>query len=96
MLAIIFINPKFMHVTYGFVYYFSILMITMTVSLSVFAIRPLRKKVFDYLKKIKLMDNFIVQSIVYISFVVIFVILIDSVWTYLSLKRNLELGFILH
>lgn len=85
-----------MHVTYGFVYYFSILMITMTVSLSIFTIRPLRKKVFDYLKKIKLMDNFIVQSVVYISFVVIFVILIDAVWTYLSLKRNLELGFIIY
>ncbi len=85
-----------MHVTYGFVYYFSILMITMTVSLSVFTLRPLRKKVFDYLKKIKLMDNFIVQSVVYISFVVIFVILIDAVWTYLSLKRNLELGYIFY
>lgn len=85
-----------MHVTYGFVYYFSILMITMTISLSVFTLRPLRKKVFDYLKKIKLMDNFIVQSVVYISFVVIFVILIDAVWTYLSLKRNLELGLIIY
>ena len=85
-----------MHVTYGFVYYFSILMITMTVSLSVFTLRPLRKKLFDYLKKIKLMDNFIVQSVVYISFVVIFVILIDAVWTYLSLKRNLELGYIFY
>ena len=85
-----------MHVTYGFVYYFSILMITMTISLSVFTLRPLRKKVFDYLKKIKLMDNFIVQSVVYISFVVIFVILIDAVWTYLSLKRNLELGYIFY
>lgn len=81
-----------MHVTFGFVYYFCILMITMTVSLSVFVIRPLRKRVFDYLKKIKLMDHFIVQSIVYISFFVIFVILIDAVWTYYSLKRNLESG----
>ena len=78
-----------MHVTYGFVYYFCILMITMTISLTVFTLRPLRKKVFDYLKKIKLMDHFVVQSIVYISFIVIFVILIDSVWTYYSLKRNL-------
>jgi hypothetical protein len=78
-----------MHVTYGFVYYFCILMITMTISLTVFTLRPLRKKVFDYLKKIKLMDHFVVQSIVYISFIVIFVILIDSVWTYYSLKKNL-------
>ena len=68
----------------------------MTISLSVFTLRPLRKKVFDYLKKIKLMDNFIVQSVVYISFVVIFVILIDAVWTYLILKRNLELGLIIY
>lgn len=78
-----------MHVTYGFVYYFCVIMITMTVSLSAFVIRPLRKKVFDYLKKIRLMDHFVIQSIVYISFVVIFVILIDAVWTYYSLKKNL-------
>lgn len=78
-----------MHVTYGFVYYFCILIIAMTVSLSVFVIRPLRKKVFNYFKKIKLMDHFFIQSIVYISFFVIFVILIDAIWTYLSLKTNL-------
>jgi hypothetical protein len=81
-----------MHVTYGFVYYFCLMMITATVSLTVFVLRPLRKKVFDYLKKIKLMDNFVVQSIVYISFFVIFVILIDAVWTYYGLKQNLERG----
>ena len=78
-----------MHVTYGFVYYFTVFMIMMTVSLTAFTLRPLRKRVFDYLKKIKLMDHFVIQSVVYISFVVIFVILIDSVWTYYSLKRNL-------
>jgi len=78
-----------MHVTYGFVYYFTVFMIMMTVSLIAFTLRPLRKRVFDYLKKIKLMDHFVIQSVVYISFVVIFVILIDSVWTYYSLERNL-------
>jgi hypothetical protein len=81
-----------MRVTYGFVYYFCLAMIAMTVSLSIFAIRSLRKKFFDYLKKIRLMDNFIIQSIVYISFFVIFIILIDSIWTYFSFKRNLEAG----
>ena len=81
-----------MHVTYGFVYYFCLMMITATVGLSVFVLRPLRKKVFDYLKKIKLMDHFVVQSIVYISFFVISVILIDAVWTYYGLKQNLERG----
>lgn len=81
-----------MHVTYGFVYYFCLMMITATLGLSVFVLRPLRKKVFDYLKKIKLMDHFVVQSIVYISFFVIFVILIDAVWTYYGLKQNLERG----
>jgi len=81
-----------MHVTYGFVYYFCLLMIAATVGLSVFVLRPLRKKVFDYLKKIRLMDHFAFQSIVYISFFVIFVILIDAVWTYYGLKQNLERG----
>jgi hypothetical protein len=68
------------------------MMITATLGLSVFVLRPLRKKVFDYLKKIKLMDHFVVQSIVYISFFVISVILIDAVWTYYGLKQNLERG----
>ena len=81
-----------MHVTYGFVYYFCLMMITATLGLSVFVLRPLRKKVFDYLNKIKLMDHFVVQSIVYISFFVISVILVDAVWTYYGLKQNLERG----
>lgn len=38
------------------------------------------------------MDHFLFQSIVYISFAVIFVILIDAVWTYYSLKKNLDTG----
>lgn len=81
-----------MHVTYGFVYYFTIFMLCMTLSLAIFAIRGLRKRFFNYMKKVKLMDHFIVQSIVYISFIVIFVILIDSIWTYYSLRKNLEAG----
>lgn len=81
-----------MHVTYGFVYYFTIFMLCMTLSLCVFALRGLRKRFFNYMKKVKLMDHFIVQSVVYISFIVIFVILIDSVWTYYSLRKNLEAG----
>ncbi len=85
-----------MHVTYGFVYYFCVFMITATASLSVFVVRPLRKKVFDYMKKIKLMDHFVIQSIVYISFFVIFVILIDAVWTYYGLRKNLDAGIYLH
>jgi hypothetical protein len=81
-----------MHVTYGFVYYFTVVMLLATLSLSVFSLRGLRKRFFDYMKKVKLMDHFIVQSIVYISFIVIFVILIDSIWSYYSLRQNLHTG----
>jgi hypothetical protein len=81
-----------MHVTYGFVYYFTIFMLLMTMSLSIFALRGLRKRFFNYMKKIRLMDHFVFQSLVYISFIVIFVILIDSVWTYYSLRTNLATG----
>lgn len=78
-----------MHITYGFVFYFSLTMLALTVSLSAFALRPLRRVFFNWLRKVRLMDHFIVQSIVYISFVVIFVILMDAVWTYYSLRKNL-------
>ncbi len=83
-----------MHVTYGFVYYICIIMFTFTLSLVIFVNRTLRKKFFDYLKKVRLMDNLIVQSVVYISFIVIFVILVDSVWTYSTLSKNLAGTFI--
>ena len=89
---IIVLDIDLMHVTYGFVYYFCVIMLAMTASLSVFVFRPLRKKVCSFFKRVKLMDHFLVQSIVYISFVVIFVILIDAVWTYYSLKKNLDTG----
>ena len=83
-----------MHVTYGFVYYICVIMLVFTLSLVIFVNRTLRKKFFDYLKKVRLMDNLIVQSVVYISFIVIFVILIDSIWTYSTLSKNLTGKFI--
>jgi len=78
-----------MHVTYGFVYYFAILMVILTVGLVIFFFRKARKIVFDFLDNSKILDNQILHAAIYISFVVIGIILIDSVWTYSSLSRNL-------
>lgn len=78
-----------MHVTYGFVYYFAIFMVILTLSLSVFFFRKIRKFVFDFLDNSKILDNQILKASIYISFVVIGIILVDSIWTYSSLSRNL-------
>jgi hypothetical protein len=65
------------------------LMIILTVSLSIFFFRKIRKVVFDFLDNTKILDNQILKASIYISFVVIGIILVDSVWTYSSLSRNL-------
>lgn len=81
-----------MHVTYGFVYYFTLVFLFLTASLLIFVVRSIRRPVFNFLKKHKVMEHFSIQIALAISFIVIIVILIDSIFTYNALRRNLETG----
>lgn len=80
-----------MHLTYGFVLYFSLTMIALTLSLVIFVFRPIRRLVFNFFKRYRL-DNSLIQYALYISFAIIGLILIDSIWTYYSLKHILSPG----
>lgn len=81
-----------MHVTYGFVYYFTLVFLFLTASLVIFVVRSIRRPAFNFLKKHKILDHFAIQITLAISFVVIIVILIDSIFTYQGLSRNLARG----
>ena len=81
-----------MHVTYGFVYYFTILVSIFNVCMIVFAIRPLRRVFFNFIKKYSLLENVVLSSIIYIIYAVIIIILVDSLWTYWTLKSMIDDG----
>ncbi len=81
-----------MKISYGFVFYFEILMIILTVSLIVLYFRPLRKLIFGLADKYKIGQGPIYNTIFWIIFAVISIILIDSVLTYWAIKETLEIG----
>ena len=78
-----------MHVTYGFVYYFTIFIAVMNILMVIFAIRPIRRLFFNFIRKYRLRDNAVASSIIYIIYAVIFFILVDSLWTYFTLKNTI-------
>ena len=79
-----------MHVTYGFVFYFTLFMFFLTACLGILAIRAVRRLFFGFTKKTTIFHSMVFHGILAISFIVITVILADSVLTYYSLSRNLQ------
>lgn len=77
-----------MHVTYGSVYYFTLLTMFMTLGLAVFWIRKVRKCMLDWVQGYRVGDSQLMQSFLYISFSVIVVIMVDSIWTYFSVCED--------
>ena len=80
-----------MHVTYGFVFYYTIFMIILNLSLILFLLRGTRRPVFNMLKKLRIGESQIVVSIIYISYAIIFVILADSIWSYFTIRNSMDL-----
>jgi hypothetical protein len=78
-----------MKISYGFVFYFEILMILLTVLLILLYFRPIRKLVFRFADKYRIGEGPIYNTIFWIIFAVISIILIDSVLTYWAIKETL-------
>ena len=78
-----------MRVTNGFVYYFTIATIALTISQILLCIKPIRHLFFNISKKLKLVDFPIYQLGFWIVFLIICIVLADAVTTYLSLKDTL-------
>lgn len=81
-----------MHVTYGFVFYFTIFVSILNVSMLIFVFRPIRRIMFNFLKRHHILENYILASVLYIIYAIIFIILADSVWTYWTLKNMMQSG----
>lgn len=80
-----------MRVTYTFIYYFSIVMVMMTLFLALLCIPFMRKLFFKILRASNIANNQYFIAARYMVIVVIMVILLDSLYTYFTFKNNLEI-----
>lgn len=78
-----------MKISYGFVFYFEILMILLTVLTILLYFRPIRKLVFRFTDKFRIGEGPVYNTIYWIIFAVIAIILIDSVLTYWTIEKTL-------
>ena len=79
-----------MHFTYGFVYYLTIIIGVLNLLMILFTLKPIRRIFFNFLSKHRLRDNVVLSSIIYITYAVVLLILLDSIWTYLYTKDSVD------
>jgi hypothetical protein len=78
-----------MKISYGFVFYFEIMMIVLTALSSLLYFRAIRRKVFRFIDKYKIGEGPAYYTLYWIIFGVIFIILLDAVLTYWAIKETL-------
>jgi hypothetical protein len=78
-----------MQLVYAFAYYFTMICIAFTFLLVVFAFRPCRKLLQKFQTKYQdLLNNTVYNYAIYISFGIIFLILIDSLRAYFAIHSH--------
>lgn len=87
-LAFIIITMK---IITGFIYYFLIAVMCLTLSLIVFAFRPFRRFLHKVQSKYRhILQNKVFTAIVYFSFAIIGIILLESVYSFLKIHAHLQ------
>lgn len=78
-----------MRVTSGFIYYFIWLEIALTLLTAVLVFKKIRHLTFNILNKLKIAEFPITRMLFAIVFVIISVVMFDSIVTYISIKGTL-------
>ncbi len=78
-----------MRVTSGFIYYFIWLEIALTLLTSVLVFKKIRHLTFNILNKLKIAEFPVSRMLFAIVFVIIGVVMFDSIVTYISIKDTL-------
>ncbi len=81
-----------MKISFGFVFYFEVFLIILTASLALLYFKTLRNIVFRFLDKYRIGEGPLYNTLWWIVFAVICIILIDSVLTYWAIRETLEMG----
>ena len=81
-----------MKVSYGLVFFIAITMAAATFLLLTLSIRSIRNLVMSVVKKYRIGEGSTYAFIFWFSFSLVTAILIDAVWSYLSMKSVLAIG----
>lgn len=80
-----------MRVVTGFIYYFLLAVMCLTFSLIIFVFRPFRRLVHKIQTKYqKVFNNQILNGIVLFSFVIIGIILMESIYSFVKINNHLN------
>lgn len=78
-----------MQIIYAYIFYFILVMLAFTVGLLIFAFPSARRILYNFRKKNStFFDNQIIQYGLYFSFAIIGLILLESVYTFSTLKTH--------
>ena len=73
-----------MYITYGFVFYFLLFILTFNFLLIFLLNRTIRHALFKFVKDLNIADSELLNSILYVISTILFVVLVDSLWTYVQ------------
>ena len=80
-----------MQIIYGFVYYFIGVFISLSFSLLIFVLKPARRLLQTIQTKYQgIINNTKIKYIVNFSFAIIFLILLDSLFSYMKLRGHFD------
>lgn len=79
-----------MRVTSGFIFYFCVFMIVLTVLLSFLYFKKIRHLIFKIIDKLQIGDGTVFRLTFWIVFAIVTIILVDSIMTYLAMKESLS------
>jgi hypothetical protein len=79
-----------MKIVTGFIYYFLMVVMALTVGLIVFTLKPFRRLLHKIQSKYKvILNNLVIKGIVYFSFAIIGIILLESVYSFYKMHNHL-------
>ena len=81
-----------MHITFGFIYYFVILMTTLTVALFITKIPKVRIFMLKVSRMFGIAENHIVLSVVYFSFILLLAVFIDTACSFFNYVNSADFG----
>lgn len=81
-----------MKVSYGLVFFIAVFMTLATVLLLTLKIKSIRHLVMGLVKKYKIGEGSVYLFTFWVAFTLVAAILVDAVWSYLSMKAALEIG----
>jgi hypothetical protein len=79
-----------MKISYGFVFYLEVVIIALTALQTVLYLKPIRNLIFTILNRYQFGEGRIIRMLWWIIFLVITIILLDSVLSYWSIRETLK------